>query len=76
MRAVNHDGLLLALLDEGLLGLLDVLLVEVWALGSAAKDDEAMLITLSAGDSGQALLGDTHEVVTGGGGADGVDGDA
>lgn len=76
MGAVNHDSLLLALLGERVLCLLDILLVKVGAVGAAAEDDEAVLVALCAGDGGEPLLSDTHEVVLGGRGADGVDGDA
>jgi len=74
MRAVNHNGELLALLDEGLLSGLDVGLVVVGALGTTTEDDEAVLVAGGAGDGGQTLLGDTHEVVLGSGGADSVNG--
>ncbi|KAI9151568.1 hypothetical protein HJFPF1_08775 [Paramyrothecium foliicola] len=74
--AVDHDGQLLALVLQGLLGGLDTLLVKVGALAAAAQDNEAVLVALGAGDGGETLLGDTHEVVAGGRGADGVNGHA
>lgn len=72
MRAVNHDGALLALRQQDLLGLLNVLLVKVGALATSTQDHESVLVALRPGDGGQALLSDTHEVVLGGGGTDGV----
>ena len=76
MRAVDHDGHLLTLLGERLLGRSDVLLIVIGTLGAATQDDEAVLVAGGTGDGGKALLGDTHEVVLGGGGANGIDGDA
>jgi len=76
MGAVDHDGLLLALVRQRLLGGLDALLVEVGALGSSAKNDETVLIALGARDSSQTLLGHTHEVVLGSRSPDGVNGNA
>lgn len=74
--AVNHDSQLLLLVLQGLLGSLDVLLVKVGSLGTTSQDNEAVLVTLSAGDSGKTLLGDTHEVMLGSGSANGVNGNA
>jgi hypothetical protein len=76
VRAVNHDGLLLSLLGQGVLGLLDVLLVKVGAVAAPAQDHEAVGVALGPGNGGQTLLGDTEEVVLGRGGANGVDRDA
>lgn len=76
MRAVNHDSQLLVLVLESLLGSLDVLLVKVGTLGSATEDDEAVLVTLSSGNGSKALLGDTHEVMLSGGGANSINGNA
>ena len=76
VRAVNHDGLLLALVGQDLLGGLDALLVVVGALGSTAEDNEAVLITLRASDSSETLLGNTHEVVLGCGSTNGINSDA
>lgn len=72
VRAVDHDSELLALLDESLLRSLNVLLVVVGALGATAKDNETVLVALGAGDSGQALLGNAHEVVFSRGSANGI----
>lgn len=45
MRAVNHNGQLLPLLDQRLLGSLNTVLVVVGTLGTTPKDDESMLVT-------------------------------
>lgn len=74
MGAVNHDGLLLALLRQRLLGLLHVLLVKVGAVGAASQDDEAVLVALGARDGSQALLRDTHEMVLRRRGANSING--
>lgn len=76
MRAVNHDGALLALVLEGLLGSLNALFVKVGAASSATEDNEAMGVTLCACDGSKTLLCNTKEVVLGGGSADGINGDA
>jgi hypothetical protein len=75
VRAVDHDGLLLSLLLQSLLGGLDALGIEVGTLGTATENDEAMLVSAGAGDGGQTLLGNTHEVVLGGSSANSVNGD-
>jgi hypothetical protein len=72
--AVNHDGLLLLLVLEDLLGSLYALLVKVGTLGSTAEDDEAVLVTLGSGDSSKTLLGDTHKVVLSSSSANSVNG--
>ena len=76
MGAVNHDGQLLLLVLQGLLGSLDVLLVKVRSLGTASQDNEAVLVTLGAGDGSQTLLSDTHEVMLSSGSANGVNSNA
>lgn len=76
MRAINHDGELLALLDQGLLGVLNVLFVIVRALGAATENDETVFVALGTGDSGQALLGNAHEVVLSSGSTDSINGNA
>lgn len=61
---------------QGLLGSLDIFLVKVGAVGTATENDKAVLVALCAGNGGEALLGDTHEVVLGGGSTNGVNGNA
>ena len=76
VRAVNHHDRTLALGLEGLASGSDAVLVEVGALGATAEDDEAVGVAGGLGDSGETLLGHTHEVVLGGGRANGVDSDS
>lgn len=63
VRAVNHHDLREVLLPQRLAHVLDARGVEVCALGSAAQDNEAVLVTTCPGDGSQTLLCDTHEVV-------------
>ena len=76
VRAVNHHDRTLALGLEGLASGSDAVLVEVGALGATAEDDEAVGVAGGLGDSGETLLGHTHEVVLGSGRANGVDSDS
>lgn len=76
MGAVHHHNFCQSLLLQRLARLLDALLVEVRAGRAAAQDHEAVRVASSPRDGGKALLRDTHEVVLGGGSADGIDGDA
>jgi hypothetical protein len=76
VRAVDHHDGALALGLEGLAGGSNAVLVEVGALGTAAQDDEAVGVASSLGNSGETLLGHTHEVVLSSGGANGVDSDS
>ena len=75
MGAVDHDGRLLPLLEQRLLGGLHARLVVVRPLAPAAQDHEAMLVTLGARDGREALLRDAHEVVPRRRAADGINGD-
>ena len=75
MRAVNHHDLGQVLLAKGLSALLDVLGVVVGTLGSTSEDDEAVLVSGGLCDGSKTLLGDTHEVVLGSSGANGINGD-
>jgi hypothetical protein len=68
--------LLLALISQRLLRSLDTLLVEVGAVGSSAKDDEAMHVATCPGDGSKTLLGYTHEVVLRSSSTNGIDSDA
>lgn len=72
VRAVDHHDGELALGLEGLAGGSNALLVEVGTLSAAAENDEAVGVAGSLGDSSETLLGYTHEVVLGSGGANGV----
>lgn len=72
MRAIDHHDFRQVLLPQRLAHSLDARAVEVGALGSATQDHEAVLVTACASDGGEALLGDTHEVVLRGGAANGV----
>ena len=76
MRAINHDGSLLVLLDKRSLRSLHTLLVVVGALVSTTEDDETVFVTLGTGNGSETLLRHTHEVVAGSSGANGVNGDA
>lgn len=76
VRAVNHDGQFLALVLQHLLGCLNTVLVEVGALASTSQDNEAVLVALGASNGSEALFCDTHEVVLGGGSANGVNSNA
>lgn len=75
MRAVHHHDLRELLLPQGFPGSLDAVFIVVCALGSAAQDDEAVLVAAGLGDGGQTLLGHAHEVVSCGGSANSVDRD-
>jgi len=75
VRAVNHDGQLLTLLGESLLGSLNAGLVVVGALGTTSKNDETVLVAGGAGNGGKALLGNTHEVMFGSSSTDSVNSD-
>lgn len=76
VRAINHNSLLLSLLLQALLGQLDVLGIEIGTSGAATEDDEAVLVSSCSCDSRKTLLCDTHKVVLGSGGSDGVDGNS
>lgn len=56
-------------------GLGNMLGREVGAVGATPVNDVAVGVSLGADDAGEALLGDTHEVVRARGGADGINGD-
>lgn len=75
VRAVDHHDRTLALGLEGLASGSDAVLVEVGALGATTEDDEAVGVASSLSDGSETLLGHTHEVVLGSGGANGVDSD-
>ena len=75
MRAINHDRHLLLLLHQDLLGLRNVLLFKVGALGAATEDHKAVLIPLGASDGRQTLLRHAHEVMLSRCRADSVNGD-
>lgn len=74
VRTIDHDSLLLPLLLQSVLGQLDVFGIKVGASGAATEDDESVLVPCCSRDSRKALLRDTHEMVLGSGGSDGVDG--
>lgn len=76
VRAVDHHDRTLALGLEGLASGSDAVLVEVGALGATTENDEAVGVAGSLGDSGETLLGHTHEVVLGSGRANGVNSDS
>ena len=76
MRAVDHDKRPLFLFPQLLLGIADALGVVIRTSAAASQDDEAVFVAARSRDRGQALLGDAHEMMSRGGGTDGVDGDA
>jgi hypothetical protein len=76
VRAVDHHDGEVTLRLKSLAGGSHAVLVEVGALGAATEDDEAVGVAAGLGDSGQALLGYTHEVVLRSSGANGVDGNS
>jgi len=76
VRAVDHHDRALALGLESLASGSDAVLVEVSALSATTEDDEAVRVAGGLGDSGETLLGHTHEVVLSSGRANGVDGDS
>ena len=76
VRAVDHHDLALAFAAQGLAGAAHARRVVVGALAAAAQDHEAVVVAGRLGDGRQPLFRHAHEVVPGGGGADGVDGDA
>ena len=75
VRAVDHDQGPLSLNPQLLLGCPDAGGVVIRASAAAPQDDEAVLVAARSRDRGQALLGNAHEVVCRGGGANRVDGD-
>lgn len=72
VRAVHHHDLGQVLLPQRLAHSLNAGAVEVSALGAAAENDEAVLVAACPCDSGETLLGHTHEVVLCGSAANGV----
>jgi hypothetical protein len=76
VRAVDHHDGKVTLGLKSLTGGSHAVLVEVGALGAATEDDEAVGVAAGLGDSGQALLGHTHEVVLRSSGANGVNGNS
>lgn len=74
MRAIDHDSLFLSLLLQGLFGQLDVFGIKIGTSGAATEDDESVLVPCCSRDSRKTLLRDTHKMVLGSGGSDGVDG--
>ena len=74
MRAVDHQALTHALLQQLSLGLGDARRVVVGALGAAAQDDEAVLVAHGAYNSHDTRLCYRQEVMWVPHGADGVDG--
>ena len=74
VRAINHHDLALVLLLERLLCGGDVLGGVVRALRTSTENHEAVVVSGGAGDGGETLFGDTHEVVGVCGGEDRVDG--
>ena len=75
VRAVNHHDFMLVFLPQRFLGRFDAGGIVIRALGATAQDDEAVLVATRARDGGETLFRHTHEVVLGGRGAHGVDGD-
>lgn len=73
MGAIDHDGHLLTLLGQDLLGFHNVFLFVVRPLAASAQNHKAVLIALGPGDSRQSLLRNTHEMVPRGGRANSVD---
>lgn len=71
--AVDHHDLGEVLLPQQLAHSLDVVLVEVGALGPTAQNDEAVLVTACPGDGCQTLLCHAQEVVLRSRAANGVD---
>lgn len=76
MGAIDHDCLLLVLLGQLLLDALDAVGIEVGTSGATTEDDEAVWVASSSCDSGEALLGDTHEVVLSSCRANGINSDS
>ncbi len=72
VRAINHNSLLLLLLLQLLLHSLDIISIKVGTTGSTTENDEAVRVAGSLGDGGEALLGDTHEVVLSSCGSNGI----
>lgn len=76
MTAVDHDGLALLLGAQSVARAPHARGVEIRPRRPAPQDHEAMLVPGGSRDGGKALFRHAHEVVAGGRGANGVDGDA
>lgn len=76
VTAIDHHHLPLSLLPQGNLRSLYVLGAIVRAPRTSAKNNEAVLVTGSAGDCGKALLSHTHKVMRMRGREDSIDSNA
>ena len=61
MGTVNHDAIRLALLLQGMLGLLDTLRVIVGALATSAQYHKSIVVALGLYDGRKTLRGNAQE---------------